>query len=116
MQRPRPAIARIRRQALERRTRNATVGAEISAGPRARMNIVSIGGGPAGLFFAILMKKADPGADIRIYERNRHDDTFGWGVVFSDETLDNIERADPESIREIRRNFIYWSDIDTHYR
>jgi anthraniloyl-CoA monooxygenase len=80
------------------------------------MNIVSIGGGPAGLFFAILMKKENPAADIRVYERNRHDDTFGWGVVFSDETLENIERADPESMGEIRRNFIYWSDIDTHYR
>jgi anthraniloyl-CoA monooxygenase len=55
------------------------------------MKIVSIGAGPAGLFFSILMKKAYPDADIQVFERNRHDDTLGWGVVFSDETLDNIE-------------------------
>ncbi len=79
------------------------------------MNIVCIGGGPAGLFFAILMRKAWPGARVRVFERNRADDTFGWGVVFSDETLENIEAADPESFAEIRRSFAYWDDIDTYY-
>ncbi len=79
------------------------------------MRIVSIGGGPAGLFFAILMKKARPDCAITVYERNRADDTFGWGVVFSDETLGNIERADPESFAAIRREFAYWDDIDTFY-
>jgi len=79
------------------------------------MKIVSIGAGPAGLFFGILMKKAFPDSDIRLYERNRHDDTFGWGVVFSDETLGNIEAADPECFSEIRKNFAYWGDIETYF-
>ena len=57
------------------------------------MRIASIGGGPAGLYFAILMKQACPETEIDIYERNRADDTFGWGVVFSDETLGNFETA-----------------------
>ena len=80
----------------------------------APMKIASIGGGPGGLFFGILMKKAFPDAEIDIYERNRADDTFGWGVVFSDETLGNIERADPESFAEIRAQFAYWDDIETY--
>ena len=79
------------------------------------MRIVCIGAGPAGLFFSILMKKAFPDVTIEIYERNRADDTFGWGVVFSDETLDNIEAADPESFAEVRRNFAYWDRIETYY-
>jgi anthraniloyl-CoA monooxygenase len=79
------------------------------------MRIVSIGGGPAGLYFSILMKKALPGAEITVYERNRSGDTFGWGVVFSDETLDNFERADPESFAEITSRFRYWKDIETFY-
>ncbi|MFO1008631.1 MAG: bifunctional salicylyl-CoA 5-hydroxylase/oxidoreductase [Planctomycetota bacterium] len=79
------------------------------------MRIASLGGGPAGLYFSILMKKAFPDARITVYERNQPDDTFGWGVVFSDETLGNFEAADPESFAEIRRNFAYWSDIETFY-
>jgi anthraniloyl-CoA monooxygenase len=79
------------------------------------MRIVSIGGGPAGLYFAILMKKAMPETDITIVERNRADDTFGWGVVFSDETLGNFEREDAESMAKIRREFRYWGEIETHY-
>ena len=79
------------------------------------MKIVSIGGGPAGLYFSILMKKALPGAEITVFERNRPDDTFGWGVVFSDETLDNFERADPESFAEITASFRYWKSIETFY-
>jgi anthraniloyl-CoA monooxygenase len=77
------------------------------------MRIASIGGGPAGLYFALLMKKAFPQVEIDIYERNQEGDTFGWGVVFSDETLGNFERADAPSYHEIRRHFAYWGDIDT---
>lgn len=77
------------------------------------MKIAVIGGGPGGLFTAILAKKAFPGAEIDVYERNAHGDTFGWGVVFSDETLGNVEAADPESFKEIRESFAYWTDIET---
>lgn len=77
------------------------------------MKIAVIGGGPGGLFTAILAKKAFPGAEIDVYERNARGDTFGWGVVFSDETLGNVEGADPESFREIRESFAYWTDIET---
>ncbi len=77
------------------------------------MRIASIGGGPAGLYFSILMKKAFPQVEIEIYERNQPGDTFGWGVVFSDETLGNFERADAPTYAEIRRRFAYWGDIDT---
>jgi anthraniloyl-CoA monooxygenase len=79
------------------------------------VRIVSVGGGPAGLYFAILMKKADPSHRITVLERNRADDTFGFGVVFSDATMDNLEAADPESIAAIRRSFHHWDDIDIHY-
>ena len=79
------------------------------------MKISCIGGGPASLYFAILLKKRRPEAEIDIYEQNRADDTFGWGVVFSDETLGNFEEQDPESYRRIRENFAYWTDIDTFY-
>jgi anthraniloyl-CoA monooxygenase len=80
------------------------------------VNIVGIGGGPAGLFFAILMKLRDPAHRIRILERNRSNDTFGWGVVFSDETLGNIAAADPQSYAELAEAFAHWTDIDIHYR
>jgi anthraniloyl-CoA monooxygenase len=80
------------------------------------MKIASIGGGPAGLYFGILMKRAFPGAEIDIYERNRADDTFGWGVVFSDETLGNFEAADEKSFAEITDHFRYWDRIETHYK
>jgi anthraniloyl-CoA monooxygenase len=79
------------------------------------MNIVSIGGGPAGLFFSILAKRRDPSHRITILERNGANDTFGWGVVFSDETLGNIEAADPETYAEITRHFAHWDAIDIHY-
>jgi 2-polyprenyl-6-methoxyphenol hydroxylase-like FAD-dependent oxidoreductase len=79
------------------------------------MRIVSIGGGPAGLYFAILMKRADPSHEILVVERNRADDTFGFGVVFSDATLENFQAADRESHAAITRAFAHWDDIDTHY-
>lgn len=77
------------------------------------MRITCLGGGPASLYFAILMKQARPDAHLEVIERNRADDTFGWGVVFSDETLSGFEAADPVSYAEIRRAFAYWGDIDT---
>jgi anthraniloyl-CoA monooxygenase len=78
------------------------------------MKIACLGGGPAGLYFAILMKKAFPAAEIVVHERNKADDTFGFGVVFSDETLGNFEAADEPTYKEIRRLFRYWGDIETH--
>lgn len=72
-----------------------------------------LGGGPAGLYTSILLKKAFPDADVGVWERNKADDTFGWGVVFSDETLGHFETADPETYAEIRRAFAYWTDIET---
>ncbi|MGL5362932.1 MAG: bifunctional salicylyl-CoA 5-hydroxylase/oxidoreductase, partial [Bosea sp. (in: a-proteobacteria)] len=80
------------------------------------MKISIIGGGPSGLYFAILAKKSFPGAQIRIIERNKADDTFGFGVVFSDQTLDNFERADPESFQAITQAFAYWDDVSVHFR
>ncbi len=80
------------------------------------MNIVIVGGGPAGLYFGLLMKLQDPGHRVRIFERNRAGDTFGWGVVFSDQTLGIFAHADPTSHAEIRANFAYWNDIDVHWK
>jgi anthraniloyl-CoA monooxygenase len=80
------------------------------------MKIVCVGGGPAGLYFAILMKQAHPAYDITILERNRPDDTFGWGVVFSDATLGNFAQADPQTHAEILRNFHHWDDIDIFFK
>jgi len=79
------------------------------------MRIVSIGGGPAGLYSGILLKLSFPDAEISIYERNRPDDTFGWGVVFSDETLDNIATADPPTFAAIEESFVHWTDIATTF-
>jgi anthraniloyl-CoA monooxygenase len=80
------------------------------------MKIAIIGGGPAGLYAAILLKKQRPSADITVYERNRPDDTFGFGVVFSDATLDNFEKYDLPSYRRITQEFAYWDDIAVHFR
>ncbi len=79
------------------------------------MKIACIGGGPAGLYFSLLMKRTFPETDVTVYERNKADDTFGWGVVFSDETLDAFEQADPESFAAITAEFAYWSDIENYY-
>jgi anthraniloyl-CoA monooxygenase len=84
-----------------------------SAGAARPFRIECIGGGPAGLYFAILMRRNFPHVSVSVHERNRADDTFGWGVVFSDETLTNFEQADPESMAAIRREFATWGDIDT---
>jgi anthraniloyl-CoA monooxygenase len=80
------------------------------------MNIVCIGGGPAGLYFALLMKKLDPGHRIVVVERNRPYDTFGWGVVFSDQTLGNLVASDEPTARAILQAFNHWDDIDVFYK
>ena len=80
------------------------------------MKINIIGGGPAGMYFAILMKKAAAAHNITIYERNGPDDTFGWGVVFSGKTLSNLRAADELSHAEITRNFAAWDNVDVVHR
>src|SRR2546421_7637789 len=80
------------------------------------MKIAIIGGGPAGLYAAILLRKQQPAAEITVYERNRADDTFGFGVVFSDATLDNFGKYDSPSYRRITQEFAYWDDIAVHFR
>ena len=80
------------------------------------MRIVCIGGGPAGLYLGILLKLRDPGHEVKIVERNRHDDTFGFGVVFSDATMDNLAAADPVLQKRITDAFWHWDDIDTFYK
>jgi anthraniloyl-CoA monooxygenase len=80
------------------------------------MNIVCIGGGPSGLYFALLMKKQNPAHDITVVERNKPYDTFGWGVVFSDQTLGNLQAADPQTAAEILGAFNHWDDIEVNIR
>ena len=80
------------------------------------MNIDIVGAGPAGLYFAILARKSWPDARVTVFERNRADDTFGFGIVLSDETLRNLQRADEPTWREIAANFAYWDDIHTHFK
>src|SRR5437870_1660526 len=80
------------------------------------MKITIIGGGPAGMYFAILMKKADAAHHITIYERNGPNDTFGWGVVFSGKTLANLREADEASHTEITRDFEAWDNVDVVHR
>jgi anthraniloyl-CoA monooxygenase len=80
------------------------------------MRIAVIGGGPAGLYFSALSKQLDPTHEITVWERNAADDTFGFGVVFSDETLGGIEHADEQVYAQMQREFARWDDIDVHYR
>ena len=80
------------------------------------MRIACLGGGPAGLYFAIASKLRDPAHEIVVVERNRARDTFGWGVVLSDETLANLRLVDAQSCEAIHRAFVYWDDIAVHYR
>lgn len=80
------------------------------------MRIAVVGGGPGGLYFSALTKQLDPSHEITVWERNRADDTFGFGVVFSDETLGGIEHADREIFAKMEREFARWDDIDVHYR
>lgn len=80
------------------------------------MKALCLGGGPAGLYFAITLKLRQPEAQVVVLERNRNDDTFGWGVVLSDETLENLEENDPVSAASIRESFAYWDDIALHHQ
>ena len=80
------------------------------------MRTAIVGGGPGGLYLSILLKKLDPTHEVTVYERNAPDDTFGFGVVFSDETLAAFEAADRETYDEITRRFARWAEIDVHYR
>ena len=78
------------------------------------MKIACIGGGPAGLYFAISMKLRDPAHEIAVFERNAPGVTFGWGVVFSDQTVENLQANDPKSAKIIADEFAHWDDIDVH--
>ena len=78
------------------------------------MRVACLGGGPAGLYFAISMKLRNADHQVTVIERNRPNDTFGWGVVLSDETLINLADNDPESAAAIRRHFAYWDDVAVH--
>jgi anthraniloyl-CoA monooxygenase len=80
------------------------------------MKVVSLGGGPGGLYFSILAKKANPSWDITVVERNQPDSTFGWGVVFSDKTMDGFREADPETHSLITKAFRHWDDIDVFFK
>jgi anthraniloyl-CoA monooxygenase len=80
------------------------------------VKIACLGGGPAGLYFAISAKLRNPAHEITVIERNRPENTFGWGVVLSDETLENLEKNDAESAAAIRENFAYWDDIAVHHK
>ncbi|OGN45137.1 MAG: salicylyl-CoA 5-hydroxylase [Caulobacterales bacterium RIFCSPHIGHO2_01_FULL_70_19] len=78
--------------------------------------VAVVGAGPGGLYLAISLKLRDPSLKVTVYERNRPDDTFGWGVVFSDQTLANLKANDPETAARIEAAFVHWDDIDVHIR
>lgn len=80
------------------------------------MKIVCIGGGPAGLYFALLMKRSNPAHEVIVVERNKPYDTFGWGVVFSDATMDNMRLHDPVTAAEIQQAFNHWDDIELEFK
>ncbi len=80
------------------------------------MRIACLGGGPAGLYFAILMKKADPAHEVTVFDRNAADNTFGWGVVFSDQTMQGFREADPQVVEQIEAHFHHWDDIDVFFK
>ena len=83
---------------------------------RAAIRTVILGGGPGGLYFAISLKLRNPAHEVVVIERNRLDDTFGWGVVLSEDTLANLDANDPVSAKAIRDSFVYWDDVAVHYR
>ncbi len=80
------------------------------------MKILVLGGGPSGLYFSILMKRRDPSTTVVVVERNRPDDTFGFGVVFSDATIADVEEADPRTYAAVTEHFVRWDEIDVHWK
>lgn len=80
------------------------------------MRIACLGGGPAGLYFALLMKQSNPAHEITVVDRNAADNTFGWGIVFSDKTMEGFRAEDPQVVAEIEANFRHWDDIDVHFK
>ena len=80
------------------------------------MRITCIGGGPAGLYFALLMKQQNPANRITLIERNSASDTFGWGVVLSDQMLGALRRADPKTAAQVFESFNHWDDIEVHFQ
>ena len=80
------------------------------------MRITCIGGGPAGLYFALLMKQRNPANQVTLIERNAASDTFGWGVVLSDQMLGALRRADPKTASQIFESFNHWDDIEVHFQ
>ena len=80
------------------------------------MRILIAGGGPTGLYLAISMLRRSSRHRVTVLERNRPGDTFGWGVVFSDATLDNLTENDPKTAEKIRGRFTHWDDIEVHFR
>src|SRR3546814_14401827 len=78
------------------------------------MKIACVGGGPAGLYFAISMKLRNPEHQVTVLERNRAGDTFGWGVVFSDQTMEHLTQNDPVSAKVMIDELAHWDDIDVH--
>ena len=79
------------------------------------MDVVCIGGGPASLYFSILAKKANPDWNIKIFEQNPDNVTWGFGVVFSDETMENFKEADYDTYKAITDSFEHWDDIDVFH-
>src|SRR5207237_9943365 len=114
-----PAGDRVRRRAAADRNRQAAAvppaRKELRASKPA-LSIAIIGGGPAGLYLATLVKLLNPKHEIEVWERNAADDTFGFGVVFSDETLGGIEHADAALYELLSKDFAIWDDIDVHFR
>jgi anthraniloyl-CoA monooxygenase len=80
------------------------------------VNVVVVGGGPAGLYLAIQLKRGDPAHEVTVFERNRPADTYGFGVVFSDATMEELTADDPETFARLARRAHHWDDIDVHYR
>ena len=80
------------------------------------MRVVGVGAGPAALYLAILLKKKDASHSVTLFERHHPGESFGFGVVFSDATMDNLAHADPSTIDRLKESFHHWDDIDVHYR